>query len=366
MTPLASTPQWFTTVMGTAIVATSTAALPVDSWLLDLVGSAFWILACGLLIVATAHMAWRYTTDRSALRTDLHDPTTAPFFGAVAMAPLAVGGATAAVGPRFLGDHLATSADAALWIVGSVLAVIVAVVVPAVQFTSHQVDTAAANPAWLLPVVGPMVSAATGAVLIGRVDSAAVAQALAYTSLALFGASGLAAALVTASLWWRLAHHQHADAATVPSLWIVLGPLGQSVTALTMLALYAPAAFGLDPAILNVAAVLYGVPVLGFALAWLALSIVVAARVAGRRLPYSMGWWAFTFPVGTCVTGAAGLAAITGAAVFAWVAGFFAVLLILGWCASAVGTARALATRRAARGKSARLPSSAGRVGAAV
>lgn len=349
MTPLACTPQWFTAVMGTAIVATATGALPFDAVILDVLGSIFWLAACALLVAATGHMVWRYATERGLFRRELLDPATAPFFGAVAMAPLAVGGATAAVGPQFLGDAAAIHLDQGLWAIGTVVAVAAATVVPALQFTSHRVEAAAASPAWLLPVVAPMVSAATAAVLVGSVESTGAARALAFTSLAMFGASGLAAALVTASLWWRLAHHQHADAATVPSMWIVLGPLGQSVTTVTMLALYAPSALGISPEALSAAAVVYGVPVMGFALLWLGISVIVAVLVAGRSLPFTMTWWSFTFPVGTCVTGAAGLAAVTGASVFGWLALGLFCLLLAGWCGSAWGTVRAVHYRRSLR-----------------
>ena len=99
----------------------------------------------------------------------------------------------------------------------------------------------------------------------------------------------------------------------VPTLWIVLGPLGQSITAANLLggvarlALPAPyatafAAFG----------VVYGVPVWGFAALWAALATALTVRAAPGRLPFSLTWWSFTFPVGTCVTGTIALAGTPG------------------------------------------------------
>ncbi|WP_061962262.1 hypothetical protein [Demequina flava] len=349
MKPLATTAQWFTAVMGTAIVATSTGALPFKSTLLWVLGDVFWIASVLLLIAATTHMIWQYSHERGLLRDELHDPARAPFFGALAMAPLAVGGATLAVGPRFLGADAAVALDQTLWVIGTALAITVAIGIPALQFTSHRVDLTSASPAWMLPVVAPMVSAATGAMMVDRLDNPVAAQGLAFFCLAMFGASLIAAGLVTATLWWKLSHHQHADASTVPALWIVLGPLGQSVTAITMLAVHAPEVLGVAGDAIVPASVLFGVPVMGFALLWLGISATVALRVAGRQLPYSMTWWSFTFPVGTCVTGASGLAAVTGAAIFGWLAlGLFA-LLLAGWAASAIGTVKAMRQRRRAR-----------------
>jgi tellurite resistance protein TehA-like permease len=73
--------------------------------------------------------------------------------------------------------------------------------------------------------------------------------------------------------------------------------------------------------------------------------VAAAANLRARRggMPFAMTWWAFTFPVGTCVTGAAGLARHTGFAGFtALAAGLFAVLLA-AWAVAAAGTVRGLA-----------------------
>jgi tellurite resistance protein TehA-like permease len=45
-------------------------------------------------------------------------------------------------------------------------------------------------------------------------------------------------------------------------------------------------------------ALLYGVPVWGFAMMWLALAIAITVRTARRGLPFALTWWAFTFPLG--------------------------------------------------------------------
>lgn len=339
-------PQWFTPVMGTAVVASACVAVPVGATALTVVADAAWAAAVVLLVVALGNAARVYAAEPSALRRHLDSPTVAPFFGAVAMGMLAVGGATLAVGPAWIGHQAAVAADATLWCVGTVVGLLVAVVVPARQFTTHRVTVAGASPAWLLPLVSPMVSAATGAMLIDHVSSAASRQALALACLAMIGSAGIAAALATASLWWRLAHHQQRDAATLPSLWIVLGPLGQCVTALSMLALHGSGAVpGLEGA-LAPAAVVMGVPLMGFAMTWLALALTVTVRVARRNLPFSMGWWSFTFPVGTCVTGAAGLAALTTSSWLGALSAALLVALMAGWCASAWGTVRAAAARR--------------------
>jgi tellurite resistance protein TehA-like permease len=77
---------------------------------------------------------------------------------------------------------------------------------------------------------------------------------------------------------------------------------------------------------------IYGLPVFGFAMLWLGLVVVITLRTArGLGLPFAPTWWSFTFPVGTCVTGASGLARATGSAALADLALILFVSLVLAW-----------------------------------
>lgn len=126
----------------------------------------------------------------------------------------------------------------------------------------------------------------------------------------------------------------------VPTLWIVLGPLGQSVTATNQLggvahqAMPAPYATGLQAF-----GVIYGAPVWGFALLWGVLAAAITVRTIRAHLPFSLTWWSFTFPVGTCVTGTSGLALHTGATMFRIAAAVLYAGLVLAWLIVAVRTA---------------------------
>lgn len=59
---------------------------------------------------------------------------------------------------------------------------------------------------------------------------------------------------------------------------------------------------------------------------------------------FAMTWWALTFPVGTCVTGAAGLAHHTGLTAFAWLAAALFLGLLTAWLLAATHTLRGLFT----------------------
>ena len=54
-------------------------------------------------------------------------------------------------------------------------------------------------------------------------------------------------------------------------------------------------------------------------------------RTARRGLPFSLTWWSFTFPVGTCVTGTSALAARLPLPALAGAAVVLYVVLLAAW-----------------------------------
>ena len=91
----------------------------------------------------------------------------AHFYGAPPMALLTVGAGTLLLGKDVLGLRAAVDVDWVLWFAGTVLGLAVAAAIPYLQFTRHAgVGPASAFGGWLMPIVPPMVSASTGALLV--------------------------------------------------------------------------------------------------------------------------------------------------------------------------------------------------------
>ncbi|MGF1429160.1 TDT family transporter [Kitasatospora sp. LaBMicrA B282] len=334
-------PNWYAAVMGTAITANGALALPYQVPGRLVFARAVWVLALVSLLVLLGARLVHLVRHRAAAREQLlENPATAFFYGCPPMALLAVGYGTLAIGPALLGSGPAVVLDAVLWSLGTLYAVLVAAGIPYLMLTRHELSALRANPTWLLPVVAPMVSAALGPALLPHLP-AALRPHLLYACYALFGASLLATLVVLPVVFAGLVHSKLPALVLTPSLFLVLGPLGQSTTAVGNLADAArPVAPRLAGAALDFA-ILYGVAVLGFAVLWLLIAGAVNLRALRRhRMPFAMTWWAFTFPVGTCVTGAAGLARHTGLAGFGWLAAGLYGLLLLAW---AVAGGRTLA-----------------------
>ncbi|MBZ6138581.1 MULTISPECIES: TDT family transporter [Streptomyces] len=336
-------PNWYACVMGTAIVGTAGAGLPWRVPGLRTACTAVWALSLLLLaaLLAARTLHWRHHRDQA--RAHLLDPAAAPFYGCLSMALLAVGGGAQAVGRDWIGTPAAVALDAVLFTAGTAVGLAAAVAVPYLMAVRHRVTADEASPVWLLPLVAPMVSAAVGPPLVGHLPPGQMRGTLLLACVAMFGVSLLATLVTLPVIFGRLLTGGPLPLALTPSLFLVLGPLGQSTTAAGNFAVAAPDAVpGPYAGAFPVFAVLYGVPVMGFALMWmcLALAHVVRARHAG--MGFSMTWWSFTFPVGTCVTGAEALARETGLVVYGWLAAALYAVLVAAWGVAATRTARGL------------------------
>jgi tellurite resistance protein TehA-like permease len=91
---------------------------------------------------------------------------------------------------------------------------------------------------------------------------------------------------------------------------------------------------------MGVFAILYGVPVWGFAVLWIALATALTIRTVRRGMPFALTWWSLTFPVGTFVTGTTQLAVHTGLPSFRVAAAIAYVGLLTTWCLVAARTFR--------------------------
>ncbi|ALV30983.1 TDT family transporter [Streptomyces sp. CdTB01] len=320
-------PTWFAAVMGTGIVANAAATLPRTFPGLRTAATVVWAGAGVLLVVLVA----RYLRQR-AIRSHAADPVTVQFLGAPPMGLLTVGAGALLLGKDVIGLDAAVSVDWVLWLTGTALGLVTACMVPYLMVTRHRFAPDAAFGGWLMPVVPPMVSAATGALLVPHAPAGQPRLALLLGCYAMLGLGLVATLLVLAMIYGRLVHHEAPTGTTVPTVWIGLGALAQSVTTLGALASVAP---GVLPAPYArgaaVFALLGGIAVWGFAMLWLALAAGLTVRTIRAGLPFAPTWWSFIFPVGACVTATGALATRTGSTPLDWATVVLYTALVLAW-----------------------------------
>ncbi|WP_327095808.1 TDT family transporter [Nocardia vinacea] len=339
-------PNWFAAVMGTGIVANAAATLPLQFPGLRGAATVVWALAALLLVTLSAAWVVHWVRYPEQARSHKDHPVMAHFYGAPPMALVTVGGGTLLLGREVIGLDAALTIDWVLWSLGTALGLLTAVAIPYRMFTYHHIEPDAAFGGWLMPVVPPMVSAALGALLVPYLPEGQLRLTMILLCLAMFGLSLIAALVITTMIWSRLVHRGIPQSGMVPTLWLVLGPLGQSVTAAGLLANAGPSALpDLYAKGLTVFSVIFGVCTWGFAMLWVALATTVTVKTArAGELRFNLTWWGFTFPLGTCITGSTVLCAHTGADLFAVAAVALYVGLVSAWAVVAAKTVRGVLT----------------------
>src|SRR6201996_8248655 len=96
-------PNWFASVMGTAIVAIAAATLPFDVPGLNMFAVVVWALSAAWLVGLSAMWAVHWTKCTKRALAYAGDPVMAQFWGAPAMALLAVGAGTLLAGKEVIG-----------------------------------------------------------------------------------------------------------------------------------------------------------------------------------------------------------------------------------------------------------------------
>lgn len=326
------TPNWFASVMGTGIVANAAATLPVQVPGLRQVATLVWLLASSMLLVLIGATLVHWLMRRSVASNHHNHKIIGHFYGALPMALMTVGVGTLLLGQDLIGHNSAVIVHATLWSLGTTIGLFIAAYIPYVQFTRHSVDLSDAFGGWLMPVVSPMVSAATGALLIPEIPEGQLRQTFMVGLYGCFGLTLLASMILIPIIWAKLAVHGVGPDGAVPTYWILLGPLGQSITAVNLLGSHAGITVNAELAgALESFGIIFGVVVSGFAFLWLAIALMITIKTVRTGMPFSLTWWSFTFPVGTVVTGLSVLAAHTGLVIYTALATMLYIGLVYIW-----------------------------------
>ncbi len=339
-------PGWYGVVMGTAIVGIVGYQNPGQLAGLGQPAKAFGVFMVGLAAVLAVAIlvpyVARWLRHPDAARADLASPIAGALYATVPGGILVLAVGIATVGPSVLPNDVTVALVAILGAVGIALGLAVAVAFASLLFVGHGVEPQAANGAWFIPPVVTIIAPMVIAPLIPHVAPADV-PLFVFAGYALWGMGFLLFLLVASLLYDRLVFHPLPAAPLAPSFWIGLGPLGVGGLALVRLAQAGTPVWG-DAAPAVMAASSIAATVLwGFGLWWLAAAVVLLVAYLRRsRLPYGLGWWAFTFPLGafTASTLALGRAWHAGAIEALAVVLFLA--LVLAWVIVSVSTLRAV------------------------
>ncbi|BCN45273.1 TDT family transporter [Prescottella equi] len=338
------TPNWFAVVMGTGIIAVATSSLPVNLPGRRGIALTFWLLAVTMLAVLVTAFAVHWIRHTEHAREYARSSTMFPFYGALPMAVLTVGAGTAAVGSTVIPAGLAFGIAGTLWALGTIGGLATSAVMAG--RLRAVADRGTAVPAWLMPVVPPMVSAATGAALVTHLPEGGPRVAMLAGCYALFTLALVFALFIVALLAAEFRDGGLPPLQALPTMWIPLGIVGQSIAAANNLGTVAGHAVGHDTAnALHLFGLGYGLLMGTVMIVVLAAVGVLTARAFRSGLTFTMSWWSFIFPVGACAVGMGAFGVAGDFEIPRLLSAGLLCALVLAWCVVAVHTAHRVRTR---------------------
>lgn len=333
------TPNWFAATMGTGILALALAQFPVAVPGLHAVAEGLWVFNIALFALFTGLYAARWILFFDGAKRVFGHSVMSMFFGCIPMGLATIINGFLAFGIARFG-HAAVQVAEALWWLDAGLALICGIAVPFLMFTrqSHSIDQMTA--VWLLPVVAAEVAAASGGLLAPHLADAHRQLTVLVASYALWACSVPLAMSVLVILVLRMAVHKLPHAGMAASSWLALGPIGTGALGLLVLGGAAPAIFaanGLSDygGVARGVGLIGGLLLWGYGLWWAAMAALITVRYLREGLPFNLGWWGYTFPLGVyavCTLKLATLLPIPAFAVFggALVIALAAIWLVVG------------------------------------
>ncbi|KAF7927825.1 hypothetical protein EAE99_005202 [Botrytis elliptica] len=219
---------------------------------------------------------------------------------------------------------------------------------PFVIMSLHKVELSTMTAAWLLPIVAPIVAAASGGIVASVLPNPEHALYTVLISYILFGTGFPLAMTILVIYFQRLTVYKIPPREVIVSVFLPLGPLGQGGFALMQLGkvsltlfpqtntLPAIPAPGPGP-IFYTLGFLFALIMWGFGLLWLFFAL---ASISRSRFPFNMGWWGFTFPLGVFTTSTVMIGAELPSRFFRVLGTVFSVLVTALWVMVAVGTVK--------------------------
>ncbi|WP_207848177.1 MULTISPECIES: TDT family transporter [unclassified Pseudomonas] len=329
------TPNWFAATMGTGVLALALAQLPVAIPGVHAVAEGLCLFNILLFTLFTFAYAARWVLFFDEARRIFGHSTVSMFFGTIPMGLATIINGFLLFGLPRWGEGVIHLAEV-LWWLDVAMSLACGVLIPYMMFTrqEHSIDQMTA--VWLLPVVAAEVAAASGGLLAPHLADAHAQLVVLTTSYVLWAFSLPVAFSILTILLLRMALHKLPHENMAASSWLALGPIGTGALGMLLLGSDAPAIFAANglPGIGEIAAglgLIAGITLWGFGLWWMLMALLITTRYLRDGIPFNLGWWGFTFPLGVYSLATLKLASTLNLGFFSVVGCVLVTLLAVMW-----------------------------------
>jgi len=296
------TPNWFAAIMGTGILSAVLTQLPVNLPGLRVIAEGLWLLNIVLFLTFSALYLARWILYFDEARRVFGHSTVSMFFGTIPMGLATLINGLLTFGLPRWGNAVLPLAEL-LWWLDVAMSLACGVLIPFLMFTrqEHRIDQMTA--VWLLPLVACEVAAVSGGLLAPHLAESHSQFSVLITSYVLWAMSVPVAFSVLTILLLRMALHKLPHESMAASSWLALGPISTGAFGLLVLGADSPAVFtanGLSGVgeIASGLGLLGGVILWGVGVWWCLMALLITARYLRDGIPFNLGWWGFTFPLG--------------------------------------------------------------------
>jgi len=296
------TPNWFAATMGTGVLALALAQLPVEVPGQRAFAEGLWLFNILLFAVFSLLYGARWVLFFHEARRIFGHSTVSMFFGTIPMGLATIINGFLLFGVPRWGDGAVQVAEV-LWWIDVAMSLACGVLIPYLMFTrqEHSIDQMTA--VWLLPVVAAEVAAASGGLLAPHLLDTPMQFNVLITSYVLWAFSVPVAFSILVILLLRMALHKLPHENMAASSWLALGPIGTGALGMLVLGADSPAIFAANGfagigEIASGLGLIAGIILWGFGLWWMLMAVLITLRYLRRGIPFNLGWWGYTFPLG--------------------------------------------------------------------
>ncbi|RUM45163.1 MAG: C4-dicarboxylate ABC transporter [Hydrogenimonas sp.] len=330
------TPNWFTLNMGTGIAFLTLHNINANLFEAQrFIGELLWMIDIFFFLLFSLLFLARVILYPETMKLMFKHPVQSMFLGAIPMALIPILEGFAIFGQNLLGD-MALNIALYLWWIDVILAISVGWLLPYLMFTvqkEHKLENMTA--VWLLPIVASEVAASAGGVLAPYFANP-MAETILMVSYVLWAFSVPLALSVLVILFLRLVTHKLPDKAMAVTSWLTLGPLGTGALGLLLLGHSAKIVLVGTPledmaSFLSSFGFITGLLLWGYGLWWYVMAWIITLKFFKEGLPFNMGWWGFTFPIGVFTAATLQLWHVTNYEIFKILSILFSLQLAIFW-----------------------------------